>query len=573
MTRSTALLPCGLAALLLLGGCALRPAGSPPAAVETVSLPPLQVEDDPRYHILTGEMAAARGQPGLAAAAFLRALDAVPDGDLAARATQLALSAEDATLSLQAAQRWQTLEPRALEPREVLARLHLRRGELGPTIEQCAAIISGHAGGVADGFRHVGQLLANATPAEQEAALAVMGNLLAQWPQNAAAHHAAGLLALRFNRLEPAARAAQEAVRLEPDNYEHDLLLAGILVREGRIEDAGQRVESLLRGNAAARQNTAAIRLGLARLLIEAGAREPARAQLQLALQHDPQDVDSRYTLGVMAANDGDVAEARRLLTPLLKTERTQEAALQLGRLAENEGDLEAALAYYSGVLRGPTGLDATLRRAHVLTRLGRVDEGREIMAQLRYQLPQFRQRFYIAEGEMLLEAERSSTALELYGEALERFPEDPDLLYGRSLAYERLGRIDAAETDLRTLIRLNPDDARALNALGYMLTVHTRRYAEAKSLVSRALALQPEDPAVIDSMGWVHFKLGEPRLALGWLERAYARFPDPEVAAHLGEVLWSLGEQDRARAIWAQALQKDPRHPVLRETVERLGP
>lgn len=570
-TRSPASAFCGLAALLLLNGCALRPAATPSAVLDNP--PPLEVEGDPSYHILAGEMAAGRGQPGVAATEFLKVLETVPDAGLAARATQLAIAANDEALALRAAFRWQALEPGALEAREILARLLLRSGDLAGTIMQCATIISGHAGGVADGFRHVGQLLGTARVDEQDAALTVMGSLVAQWPQNADAYHALGLMALRFDRLEAAARAALQAMQLDPADHEHELLLAGVQVRQQQFREATERVETLLRSNATARANTAAIRQGFGRLLLDAGLRDEARQQMRLALRHDPDYADARYALAVMATTDRDYAEAERLLLPLLKTERAQEAGLQLGRIAENRGDLEQALAYYSAILRGATGLDATLRRAHVLARLERVDEGREIMRQLRYQLPQLSPRFFVAEGEMLLEAGRPGEALDLYSSALDDYPDDPDLRYGRSLAYERLGRIDAAEADLRSLLRRDPDDARALNALGYMLTVHTRRYAEAKSLVSRALALQPEDAAVIDSMGWVHFKLGEPRLALDWLERAYAKFPDPEVAAHLGEVLWTLGEQDRARQIWDEALARDPAHPALKETVERLRP
>ncbi len=175
--------------------------------------------------------------------------------------------------------------------------------------------------------------------------------------------------------------------------------------------------------------------------------------------------------------------------------------------------------------------------------------------------------------ADILLQSDQPEAALALYEQGLQAFPDEPDLLYGRSLAHEQLGQVDAAIADLRTMVAQDADDARALNALGYILTNHTDRYEEARGYIARALELRPNDPAVIDSMGWVEFRLGNLDAAAELLRRAYAQFQDPEIAAHLGEVLWQLGERDEARRVWDTALAEHPEHGTLQETVTRLAP
>jgi len=195
----------------------------------------------------------------------------------------------------------------------------------------------------------------------------------------------------------------------------------------------------------------------------------------------------------------------------------------------------------------------------------------------MREQLPMFSDRFYAAEGEMLIDANQPEKALAMYQEALDESPDDTELLYGRSLVHEKMNHVSLAEADLRQILEAGKEDhdpekeARALNALGYMLTVHTERLNAARKLIAKAMELTPDDPAVIDSMGWVEYKMGNVKDARGLLEKAFDKLKDPEIAAHLGEVLWSQGEKDRARAVWNQGLGKDPTHRVLRDTVNRL--
>jgi tetratricopeptide (TPR) repeat protein len=451
--------------------------------------------------------------------------------------------------------------------REVITRLALRTGDDDEAYKQCASIVRDHPGGIEDGFHHVALLL------EQEsdkgpAAMAIMDRLVAQYPKEAAAYQAQGLLALRFGKPDAAEQAAREALKLKPSK-EASLLLVGALVKKGDLSGADQVMDGVLKNNGQANE----VRLGYARLLIESNRMDHGREQLERVLKDEPGNTEAHFTLALMDIDQHKYDEAESHLQIVAKKpDRVGDAEYFLGRVAEERHQYKQALAHYEKVTNGQQGLDAAVRRAAMLGKLNRVDDARNILESLREQFPALSDRFMMAEGEILLEAGAYDQALELYGEALQEEPDNDDILYARSLVYERMNRVADSEADLRKILVKTPDDARALNALGYTLTVHTDRLDEADKLVSKALALTPDDPAVIDSLGWLRFRQGRPQDALPLLQKAYAQFPDGEVAAHLGEVMWSLGDKDKARALLAQAAKTDPDNSQLRDTIKRLA-
>ncbi|HVT35613.1 MAG TPA: tetratricopeptide repeat protein, partial [Nevskiaceae bacterium] len=487
-----------------------RTTGTLPPAPPEIIAPPVRTlsasqASSVELHVMTGEMAADRRQPELAAKEFLEALKLVDDADLAQRATLLAASAHDEDLALSAARRWLQISPNDGEPREVIARVEISRGHLKETYEQLEAIVSGAAGGPEDGFHQAAVILSMAGKEHADAAIAVMKMLVNKWPQLPAAHRSLGLLALRYNDLPLADGAAREALKLAPDSREDSLLLAGVLVRQGKVAESDAIIDKL----AASDKSSADLRLGYAKLLLENDQREQARTQLQKMLQADPNNVDARYALGVLAVNDHNDADAEKFLLPLLDTARANEAAFQLGKLEENDKHYDKALGYYERVNSGASALDAAVRRAGIMGETGHMKDGRDLLAELRDQFPQLSSRLWLAEGDMLTNAGQFGEAMQVYNTALMESPDDPDLLYGRSLVYEKQGKTDLAEKDLRSLIKKDPDDARAMNALGYLLVVHTQRFDEASKLIGRALELEPDDAAILDSMGWVQYKLG----------------------------------------------------------------
>ncbi|MDP3295232.1 MAG: tetratricopeptide repeat protein [Nevskia sp.] len=526
-------------------------------------------EAQAQYHILAGEVAAGRKQPQVAAEEFIQALDFVSDPALAARATMLALSANDAELSLTGARKWLKLEPTSLEAREVILRLALRAGLVDDSFQQCMAIVADHPGGPDDGFRHVALLLSQEED-HAASALLLMERLVATQPKRSGAWHAQGLLALRFNDVDLAERSAREALRLDPGSKEAPLLLTGVLVRKGDYSEADRLLENQVRNSPI----EADLRLGYTRLLIEANQKARARKQLKAVLKHEADNTDAQYMLGLLDLDDGrlDDAEARfRALST--GRERGVDSHYYLGRIAERRDQFETALKEYTLVNSGQQVLDATIRRATMLARLGRLPDARATLEQLREQYPQVATRLYVVEGQLLGDAGELDEGLRLYSEALKIYDNEPELLYSRSLINERLLRLDDAEADLRAVLVREPADARALNALGFMLAVHGTRLDEAERLIVRALELTPQEPSVIDSMGWLRFRQGRANEAVALLSRAYEVFPDPEVAAHFGEALWATGDRERAQQVWSKALETAPDHPVLRETIKRLMP
>lgn len=546
-----------VAALLLAAG-ACASAGEP-----RFSSPQAKAQ----YHVLVGELAAQRRQPELAAQEFLKALETHPDPELAMRAASLALSAKNEGLALQAARRWQELSPNEADPREAVARLALRAGKRDEAVQQCEALIRGHAGGPGEGFRQVAQTLALES-SKKEQALAVMEQLRRKWPQLAGAWHAQSLLALRFGQIELAEKSAREALKLQPESRDSLLLLMGVLVKKGDVAGADAILAELLKSG----NDAIELRMGYARLLLEAEQTDAARRQFEAALAAKADLHEARFALGLLELERESVDGAEPHFRALLGAEDfKQRAAYYLGRIEEQRKHYDKALTWYEQVTEGDQAIEALTRRAIALGKLGRMADARRLLSDMRRELPMYAPRFYLAEGELLLDAGTDAEALALYDQALRENPGEGDLLYGRSLVHERLKNVDAAEADLRRIIAADKDDARAMNALGYMLTVHTKRLDEARKLVARALELTPDDAAVIDSMGWIEFRQGRHREARALLEKAFGKVKDPEIAAHLGEVLWTLGEKDQARAIWQAALSKDPEHRVLRDTVQRL--
>lgn len=562
--------------LVLLCSCALAPSSpatandadsqvQPPPKPEADTLPPQQ---EAQFHLMAGELAAGRQDPHTAAEEFLKAVEEVPDAQVAARATQAALLAGDDGLALRAAQKWQSLDSTSLDARDIITRLALRAGQDDVAYNQCLSIVHDLPGGIDDGFRHV-SLLLQQEPDKADDALGIMRRLVAQYPKEPAAYQAQGLLALRYGKPDLAESSARQALQLRPSK-EGSLLLVGALVKKGDIAGADQVMDGVLKNNPDARD----VRLGYGRLLIESDQAAHGREQLEHVLKDDPGNNEAIYTLALLDLDQKqlDSAEAHFLQLSRSKNPHQADAEYFLGRIAEMRHQPQKALSHYEKVLSGQEALDAAVRRSAMLAKLGRIDEARTILEALREQFPPLADRFVLAEGEILLDAGAYDDALELYADALKDTPDDDDLLYSRSLVYERMNRVGDAEGDLRKILQKTPDDARALNALGYTLTVHTDRLDEADKLVSKALQLTPDDPAVIDSLGWLRFRQGRPQDALPLLQKAYSQFPDAEVAAHLGEVLWALGDKDKAQALLSQASKNDPDNTQLRDTIKRLG-
>jgi Flp pilus assembly protein TadD len=246
---------------------------------------------------------------------------------------------------------------------------------------------------------------------------------------------------------------------------------------------------------------------------------------------------------------------------------------LRLAQVAEETGRYALAFDRYRAVPDGERAWYAKLRAAAMLGKQNKLAEAKQFLADLPAVTIEQRVQVRQAEAQLLREAGDNAAAYAVLTQALTEHPDEPDLLYDSAMVAEKLDKVDVVEAQLSRLIELRPDNAQALNALGYTLVDRTSRTAEGAALIEKAHKLSPEDPFILDSMGWAQFRLGHLDQAEGYLRRALAERPDPEIAAHLGEVLWAKGERARAREVWQSQLKSSPDNPVLLETMRRLSP
>ncbi|MCK7578842.1 MAG: tetratricopeptide repeat protein [Chromatiales bacterium] len=394
----------------------------------------------------------------------------------------------------------------------------------------------------------------------------MMEALVERFPESADAQQALAMLAASISRNEVAERAARRAMELRPDWTPPRLFLVRLLLSDGQRSEARALLEEFVESNPGDRS----LKMLYGQLLVDEREFSSARAVFELMLREYPKDPDVLFAVGILSLQLEDLAGARLHFGRLHETgQRQDEAAFYLGQVAERAEDIKTALDWYARV-GGASGSDARIRIAFLRAKRGEVAQAREILQRMRDQDSDNAIPLFMVEAEILDEVQRPDEAQAVYDEALAAFPGDDTLLYARGLHAMKLGRIELGERDLRQIIEADPEHADALNALGYTLADQTDRFEEALELIERAHALKPEEPAILDSLGWVYYRLGDLELALEYLQQANDQLEDGEIAAHLGEVLWALGRRAEAWAVWDKAVETHPEHAYLQEVVGR---
>ncbi len=562
-------------ALWWLTGCAaLQPAARAPApqaapAPVVRKIPPAPLTGKLLYHLLAGDLAIQRGHMDFAFEQYLDAARGTRDPRVAEMAARLAGYAHRKRLGLEAAERWVSLEPESANAQEVAVVLAVRAAQNDKALAHLESLLAlpDPVGGRAL-LRVAGVLVAGP---DRDAALAVFKRLAQRRPKRAVVHLALARVAFQTRRLPLAAGEAGRALALRAGWSAAALLLAEVRIRQGHVESALAELGRVVDAHPRERR----LRLAYARLLLQAGRLPDAAREFHVLVRRNPKDADAIYALGLLSLQAQRPKDAQGYLARLVKLGvRTNEAHYYLGRIAESEGHPSAALAEYRRVRQGELGLDAQIRIARILALQGDVQAARTRLENLRRHLPGMAVRLYLAETAILREAKHYRQAMTVYDQALRRYPDNNDLLYGRALVAEHLGELQRSEGDLRTILARDPDNAMALNALGYTLADRTTRYREALGYIQKALKRRPNDPAILDSMGWVQYRLGHYPQALSFLRRALKLSGgNDEIAAHLGEVLWTGGEHAAARKVWQAALRRHPDSTALRAVVQRLAP
>lgn len=520
------------------------------------------------YELMVGEIAGQMGQLDSAVVHYLKAAKRSADPRVAERATRIAAYAEDNARALQAAERWVALEPDNLEAHQFAAVLNVRNARLNEAQPHFEALIRASADSRDGGFLMISSILNR--EADVERATQAMGLILAQHQDNAYAHFVFANLAMRAGQFENAIAAADKAVQLDPDLTDARVMRARALQAKGDTDGALSEMRSLLKELPANHD----LRLSYARMLVQAHQYEPALNEFERVSKARPDDTDLLYTMGLLSVEVGHYDRAERYLKRVLKSRHNvNESTYYLGRIDERRERFKSAMRWYLKVGEGEFFWDAQARVASMMGRQGKLKEARTHLSRLREQATDENTviRLYLAEGQLLREQKAFKEGMEHYSRALLEFPGNSDLLYARALMAEQVGRLDLLEADLRAILARDPENATAMNALGYTLADRTQRYDEALALITKAHELRPDDPAVIDSMGWVQYRLGHLPEAEDYLRKAYSLLDDAEVGAHLGEVLWAQGKQDQARELLQRALKKSPSNEALLELKRRI--
>ncbi len=558
ISRPTRLIRIGSVALLLLSSAPLLAAPPPADRAQAASLTP----------VLAGEFSLQAGKLADAARWYLQAArEHAGDVGLAERATRIAMLADDEARAAEALALWAQRAPGALAVRGTRASLALRQGDTRLARKELLAVLRSRE---PRAWRYA--VLALATGGRDPAAPATVLDQLVDAnaiPDDLEAWQEFGRLALRMDRPELARRMVGEVVRRFPDEPRVALLHASQLNQAGRKDEA----LALLKGVEPKAAGDDELRNALAFAYDAFG--EPGAAERVLSA--GTQDVQTWGMRASLLAKQKDDAGLLALYQDIAARagKPDPDQRLLLGRIAEYLKRYREAVDWYHGVPGGPQRSEARLRAVNALHELGEkaqaADEVHAIQADASVD-DDVRRDAYLLEAELQQRDERNDAEVGILTRGLAAYPDDSALLYARALAWERRDDIPRAEADLRKILVAEPENVAALNALGYTLADRTGRYQEALELIDRARVAEPDNAAIVDSYGWVLYRLGRREEALVQLRRAWSLNKDPEIAAHVGEVLWVLGQKDEARRFFDEARRLDPDNRALQRAVEALG-
>ncbi|MFM6986057.1 MAG: tetratricopeptide repeat protein, partial [Hydrogenophaga sp.] len=535
------------------------------------------------YQLLLGEMNVRAGESGAGYSLILDAARKQKDPQLYRRAVEVALLARSGEAALGAARAWAEAMPDAADPQRFVLQILLslnRANETAPVLRNL--LERSNAAERNDIIAILPQSYARI--ADKEMALKVLreglSQALRQRETAAAAWTAVGRMELVSNLQAQALSSARAGHAAEPASP-YPALLALELMELGQTE-AETLVRRHLQARPLAPEGTPEVGLAYARTLLDLQRNAEARQQLEQITAQQPASAEPWLLLATLQVQDGALPEATRSLQTFMELARQSgqerllrsltQAYLLMAQTAEKQKDFVAANAWLDRIENADDILAAQVRRASLLAKQGRLPEARALLRNQPERRPEDARLKLVVEAQLLRELKAWAQAYEVYAEAVSRYPEDRDLQYDQAMMAEKMGRLDEMERLLRQIIARQPDDHHAHNALGYSLADRGIRLGEAKALIEKAVALAPRDAYIQDSLGWVEFRLGNKARALAILQAAYAQRPDAEIAAHLGEVLWSLGRRGEAATVWREGLLLKGDNETLRETMTRLG-
>lgn len=559
-----------LAGLMVLASCAWTPSPEEPAresdALDYVldnanTLENVRVEQRAAgkegdnsllYLLLTAELAGQREQYDTALDAYFRAAQQMTDARLAERAVKIALYLKAYDKAGEAMRVWLSQDPDNLTAHKIAALLAVQQNDATAALEHLSFLL----GEDPVGFENT--LLEMVKIAEAEGYLQtfdeVLQKLSRQYPDESQIFFVQALLSAQGNQSQRALNYVERALALRPNWSRALLLKAQLLLFRGDDTKAREVLQQALQRDPGNRS----VRKMLAQVLVKTGDLYGATQIYQKMLRRDANDAEALYELGLVHAQLKQFKQARQMFQQLLEQPSWRaQASLLLGKLAVEEQQIDKALGWFDSITQGPLAFEASLSSVSLLMNQKRVQEALGRVKIMQTSFPEQKARLMMIEAEIYNGQKQYQRAFDILTLALQEKPRQKELLYARALVAEKLDKLDVLEDDLRKILVDHPDDANALNALGYTLADRTERYVEAEEYLKRALELAPEEAVIIDSYGWLLYRLGRLEEAEDYLRRAYQRLPEGEIAAHWIEVLLTLGRIEEARKVFAEALLK----------------
>lgn len=524
-------------------------------------------EAETLFDLIIAEMAGKQNRLDVTLGNYIKQAHKTNDPGIIARAARIAkyMNAHQATLD--ATQLWLKQEPNNAEALQTITIQLIRAGRFEEALTYMDQLLAQDVAANFDFLIHHSRQI---TRRRRQSIIESVDKLLEKYPRNAQLWFSKALLEHQNDDKKVALSATNTCLGLDP-NY-----VSAIIFKAQLLQDDLKTAEAEKLLKRAVKKHPQHKRLGIvyARALVESGSLENAQDQFQRLVETFPQDYDLLLSLALISWENKLTDQAKSYLMQLVEHKHRQdEAYTYLAQIAMAENQTPQAITYYERVAVGPHFTGAQVQIARLHAQQGALDKARAVLSAARNQQPQQAVQYFISEAELLGENKADDEATALYAQALAQFPKNPNVLYSRAMFHIQRDNLTEMETDLREILAENPTSALALNALGYTLADRTDRYEEALALIQKAIALEPDDPAILDSLGWVYFKLGQVETALQYLQRAYSRMQDHEIAAHLGEALWVSGNKSEALRIWKKALEAQPDSDKIREAMGRLNP
>ena len=523
--------------------------------------------DDTLYDLLVAEVAAQRSQFDITLVNYIQQARTTKDPGVILRAINAAQLAKDNEAIKELGLIWLEQDPSNISAHQLLAYQYSLDKSYADAMDHISSIIE--LGGQTN-IEALAISSQSVTDNEKQELLALYEELLVKFPDRWEVRYSLALVQRNVKQCDAAVTNLEQVINEQPDFQQAYVVKANCLLESGNKAAALAYSEHSFDRFP---ENHALGRL-YASLLIEVNRIDDAETVFAELLEYYPDSPSLVLSHALLMLENGKRDEAKVAFNDLIELKaHDNEAHFYLARIGEIENDLDTAIAEYQ--LVGPSShyYDAIERSSFLLTKQGRTDDAITRLNTLRQANPQDALRLWLLQYRLFATLNDQDRAIETLNNALAEFPDDEQLLYARAMHRDSLNDLAGMEADLKHILEINPSNAVAMNALGYTLADKTERYEEALLLISTALSIKPDNPAIMDSMGWVLFKIGKLEESLKILSLAFQNYPDGEVGAHLGEVLWTLGDQEDAKKVWTAILEKQPNYPILRSTIERFAP